>query len=641
MSDRQGAASSPSSAPPLGAVPGMPGRGPGFGGLAGGPGMRGAVKVKPRNLRHAVRRIWAYFRGERGRIAMVFGFILVDSTLAMAGPYLLGRGVDAISALDGAKAFVTSAFGSSLAPLAALSMAAFALLAAYLGSWILQTVEGWIMAGVSQRMVRNIREGLFEKMQRIPLAFFDMHPHGDIMSRLTNDADAVSVTVSQSAVQLMSGLVVVTGTLVIMIVLNPFMTLASLVPVPLIFLLTSAISRNTRALYKEQQDALGSLNGHIEETVSGIQAVKAFGREPQTRERFAVINEELRVSGTRAQIWAGFLMPMMNVIGNLGFAAVAVAGGFMAVRGMISVGLIATFISYSRQFVRPLNDLANTYNTLMSAVAGAERVFEIMDEKEEPADRPGARELTEPRGVVEFRDVGFGYRPDVQVLRGVSFTAPEGSVTAIVGRTGAGKTTIVNLLTRFYELSSGSILVDGIDIRDYTRASLRRVFGVVLQEGWLFAGTVRENICYARPDATEEEMRRATLLAGADHAIERLADGYDTVLVESGGNLSLGQRQLIAIARAVLATPTLLVLDEATSSVDARTELRIQQGMIELMKGRTSFIIAHRLSTIRDADTVLVVDAGKIVERGSPEELIASDGYFRKLYDTQRGGVEI
>ena len=635
MSDRQGAGARPREAS-LGAVPGMPTRGPGPG---GGPGMRAPV-VKPRNLRQALVRTWAYFRGERGRIGIVFGFILVDSALGMAGPYLIGRGVDAISALDSAQALVASAFGSPSAPLAALGMAAVALLAAYLGGSILQATEGWIMAGVSQRMVRNIREGLFEKMQRIPLGYFDMHPHGDIMSRLTNDADAVSVTVSQSAVQLMSGVVVVVGTLVIMIALSPFMALASLLPVPLIFFLTRAISRNTRALYKEQQDELGALNGHIEETVSGIQAVKAFGREPQTRERFALINERLRRSGTRAQIWAGFLMPMMNVIGNIGFATVAVAGGFMAVRGLISVGLIATFISYSRQFVRPLNDIANTYNTLMSAIAGAERVFEVMDEGEEPADAPGARELTLPKGVVEFRDVSFGYRADVPVLRGVSFDAPAGSVTAIVGRTGAGKTTIVNLLTRFYEIRSGVILVDGVDIRDYTRASLRRVFGVVLQDGWLFAGTVRDNIRYARPDASEEEMQRAARLAGAEHAIERLAQGYDTVLVESGANLSLGQRQLIAIARAVLAAPTLLVLDEATSSVDARTELRIQQGMIELMKGRTSFIIAHRLSTIRDADTVLVVDAGKIVERGSPDELLAGDGYFRKLYDTQRGGVE-
>ncbi|MGO9409135.1 MAG: ABC transporter ATP-binding protein [Spirochaetia bacterium] len=623
--------------PSLTSVPGMPGRGPGM-----GPAMRGGIKVRPRNLRQSIGRTWAYFRGERGRLGLVFAFILLDSAFGMAGPYLIGRGVDAIAALA-ASPFspVAAAFGGLTLPMRALSLAVFALLAAYLGSALLQTTEGWLMAGISQRMVRNIREGLFGKMQRLPLSFYDTRPHGDLMSRLTNDVDAVSVTVSQSAVQLMSGVVVVAGTLVIMITLSPPMALVSLLPVPLVFLLTSTISRRTRVLFKEQQDALGALNGHVEETVSGIQAVKAFGREPDVGQRFARINEELQRVGTRAQIWTGFLMPMMNVINNIGFAFVAVTGGWLALRGAISVGLIATFVSYSRQFVRPLNDIANTYNTLMSAVAGAERVFEVMDEPQEPEDSDGARQLVEPRGDVEFRDVSFGYRADVPVLKEVSFHAPPGSVTAIVGKTGAGKTTIVNLLSRFYEVTSGAILIDGKDLREYSRSSLQRAFGVVLQDGWLFAGTVRENILYGRPEASEEEMLRAAELAGAAHAIERLPQGYDTVLVESGANLSQGQRQLIAIARAVLASPRLLVLDEATSSVDARTELHIQQGMMELMKGRTSFIIAHRLSTIRDADTVLVVEAGKIVERGSPEDLVKRDGYFRKLYETQRGGVEI
>jgi ATP-binding cassette subfamily B protein len=615
----------------------MPGRGPGM-----GPAMRGGLRVRPRNLRHSIRRIWAYFRGERGRLGLVFAFILLDSSFGMAGPYLIGRGVDAIAALAGSPLSpVATAFGNLALPTRALSLAAFALLAAYLGSALLQTVEGWLMAGISQRMVRNIREGLFDTMQRLPLSFYDTQPHGDLMSRLTNDVDAVSVTVSQSSVQLMSGVVVVAGTLVIMVTLSPAMALISLLPVPLVFLLTSTISRRTRILFKEQQDTLGALNGHVEETVSGIQAVKAFGREPQAAERFTLINAGLQRVGTRAQIWTGFLMPMMNVISNIGFAFVAVTGGWLALRGVISIGLIATFVSYSRQFVRPLNDIANTYNTLMSAVAGAERVFEVMDEREETADTAEAKQLVEPRGDVEFRDVSFGYRADVPVLKDVSFYAPAGSVTAIVGKTGAGKTTIVNLLARFYEVTSGSILIDGSDLREYSRSSLRQAFGVVLQDGWLFAGTVRENILYGRPDASEKEMLRAAELAGAAHAIERLPQGYDTVLVESGANLSQGQRQLIAIARAVLASPRLLVLDEATSSVDARTELHIQQGMMELMKGRTSFIIAHRLSTIRDADTVLVVDAGKIVERGSPEELVKRNGYFHKLYETQRGGVDI
>ncbi|HTO23517.1 MAG TPA: ABC transporter ATP-binding protein, partial [Spirochaetia bacterium] len=524
-------------------VPGMPGRGPGS-----GPGAlaRGAPVERPATMGRTLRRIWSYFGGERRWLLVVTALILVDSALGMAVPFLIGKGVDAIGALPGSPgSLVRSALGTLGAPAYALAVAVFALLAAYLGGALLQSLEGWLMAGVSQRMVRNVREGFFDKMQRLPLSFFDTRPHGDVMSRLTNDVDAVSVTVSQSAVQLMSGVVVVAGTLAIMIALNPIMAAASLLPVPLVFALTSSISRRTRRLYRAQQNALGALNGHIEETVSGIQAVKAFGREPESRVRFAQINETLRHDGARAQIWTGFLMPMMNVIGNLGFAAVAVTGGLLAAHGMISVGLIATFIAYSRQFGRPLNDIANTWNSLMAAVAGAERVFEVMDDREEPADAAGARELVRPRGEVEFRGVSFGYRPDVTVLKGIDLKAPSGSVTAIVGRTGAGKTTIVNLLCRFYETSGGEILIDGTDIRQYTRASLRRAFAVVLQDGWLFSGSVRDNILYGRPGASEEEMRHAAALAGADHAIERLQDGYDTMLVESGANLSQGQRQLI------------------------------------------------------------------------------------------------
>jgi ATP-binding cassette, subfamily B, multidrug efflux pump len=624
---------------PLTSVPGMVGRGPGFG---MGPGFRGAPAPKPRNLRRSAARIWGFFGGERGRLAFILGLILVEAAIATAGPWLIGRAVDAISSLAASPApgAVSKGLFSFAEPAGTLATIAFALLAAYLTNAGLAALQGWTMAGVSQRMVRNVREGLFAKFQKLPLSFFDTSTHGDLMSRLSNDVDAVSVTVSQSSVQLMSSAVVVTGTLIVMLVLNPLLTAASLVPIPLVFLLTSTISRTTRRLFKEQQAALGAMNGHVEETVSGIQAVKAFGREGAEGEGFAEINERLRRVGTKAQILSGFLMPMMNVIGNLGFAAVAVTGGVLAARGSVGIGTIAAFLTYSRQFVRPLNEIANTFNTLMAAVAGAERVFEILDEAEEPADAPDAVDLAAPRGEVEFRGVSFGYRSDVPVLRDLSFLAPPGSVTAIVGRTGAGKTTIVNLLSRFYEVSAGSVLIDGLDVRRYRRGSLRRAFGVVLQDGWLFAGSVRENILYGRPDATEEEMLRAADLAGADHAIRRLAHGYDTVLAESGANLSQGQRQLIAIARAVLASPVLLVLDEATSSVDARTELHIQQGMIRLMQGRTSFLIAHRLSTIRDADMILVVDEGRIVERGSPEELLSRDGYYRRLYETQRGGVE-
>ena len=619
-------------------VPGMSGRGPGMG---GGPGSRFGSRVRPRDVRRTVRRIWAFFAGEQRRLALVALLILGEAALGMAGPWLLGRAVDALSTIAATTVPVGLAAAlASTGPFHALAIAAVALLAAYVGGALLSTFDGFIMAGVSQRMVRNVRENLFARLQRLPLSFFDLSSHGDLMSRLTNDVDAISVTVSQSTISLVSSLVVVSGTLAIMLSLNPLLTAASLLPVPLVLALTSTISRRTRTLFKQQQEALGALNGHVEETVSGIQALKAFGRERRGAEAFAAINERLRGVGTRAQIWTGFLMPIMNVISNLTFTAVAVTGGMLAARGTVTVGVVATFIAYSRQFVRPLNDIANTWNTLMAAVAGAERVFEVVDETEETPDLPDALDLANPRGHVEFRGVSFAYRSDVPVLHDVSFSAEPGSVTAIVGRTGAGKTTIVNLLARFYETSAGSVRVDGVDVRRYRRASLRRAFGVVPQDGWLFAGTVRDNILYGRPDATEEEIRRAAEIAGADHGIERLKNGYDTVLVESGANLSQGQRQLIAIARAVLAAPALLVLDEATSSVDARTELHIQLGMIGLMRGRTSFIIAHRLSTIRDADTVLVVDDGRIVERGSPQELLAREGYYRKLYETQQGGIE-
>ena len=619
----------PATAPPR--LPGMPGRGPGPGhGL-------GAPKVRPQHAGRAVSRVWAHFGGERRRLLLVLALVLVAVPLGMAGPYLLGRAIDAIAAAPGGMGAPGGASGGG----PDLTTAVLTLLGAYAAGAALSTAQGWVMAGVSQRLVRNLRTSLFGKLQRLPLTFFDLNPHGEVMSRLTNDVDAVSVTVAESAVQLLSSAVLLIGTVTLMLSLNVKLTLVSLAPLPLVVLLTTTISRRTRRLFLEQQTTLGALNAHVEETVSGMAAVKAFGREAAVGHRFGELNDQLRRVGTRAQIITGFLMPMMNVIGNVGFAAVAVAGGVLATRGEITVGLIATFIAYARQLGRPLHEMAAIYNTLMAAVAGAERVFAVLDEGEEPADADDAVELRQPRGEVELRQVSFGYRPDVRVLQGICLQAPAGSVTAIVGRTGAGKTTIANLLARFYDPTEGAVLIDGIDARRYQRASLRRAFGVVLQDGWLFAGTVRDNIAYGRPDATDEEIRQAAALVGADRVIERLPAGYDTALAESGGNLSQGQRQLIAIARAVLTAPALLVLDEATSSVDARTELRIQQGMLKLRQGRTSFLIAHRLSTIRDADLVVVVEGGAIVERGSPDELRRRDGYYQRLYQTQQGGVAI
>jgi ATP-binding cassette subfamily B protein len=400
----------------------------------------------------------------------------------------------------------------------------------------------------------------------------------------------------------------------------------------MVFGLTKTIAKKTKVLFKEQQVNLGKLNGHIEEAISGIQVVKAFNHEDKVIEEFHNLNSNLCQVGIKAQILSGYIMPLMNVINNIGFTMVAAVGGALAVKGLITVGVIASFLSYSRQFARPLNEVANIFNTLQSALAGAERVFEILDEQEETEDDPLARVLENPKGEVVFENVTFGYRPEVPVLKNVSFKAEAGSNIALVGPTGAGKTTIVSLLTRFYDVTEGRILIDGYDIKEYSRDSLRKCFGIVLQDTYLFSGTIKENIRYGKLDASDEEVEAAAAMANADVFIKRLAHGYNTVLSESGSNLSQGQRQLLAIARAILANTPILILDEATSSVDTRTELHIQEALLNLMEGRTSFIIAHRLSTIRDADTIMVIDKGGIMEKGNHESLVKSEGVYHDMY---------
>lgn len=461
------------------------------------------------------------------------------------------------------------------------------------------------------------------------------------MSRLANDVDNVSNSISQSITQLMSGIIVIAGSLIMMLVLSPILTLASLVTVPLVFLLTRTIAKRTSVLFKAQQVQLGKLNGQLEETISGIEVVKAFNHEEKVIAEFEAVNEKLREVGLKAQIWSGFLMPIINVINNLGFAIVAVVGGILAVKGMMTVGAIASFITYSRQFVRPLNDLAQIFNILQSGVAGAERVFEVIDEPEETADQPGAIPLAKPKGHVVFENVSFGYREDVPILKNVSFEAEIGSSTALVGPTGAGKTTIVNLLTRFYDVTGGRILLDGRDIREYTRDSLRSSFGFVLQDTYLFSGTIKDNIKYGKPEATDDEVISAARMANADTFINRLPRGLETKLSENGGNLSQGQRQLLAIARVILAKPAVLILDEATSSIDTRTERHIQAALLHLMEGRTSFIIAHRLNTIRDADTIMVIDNGQIIEHGNHDTLMEQQGSYYQMFDNQFKNVEI
>lgn len=581
------------------------------------------IVVKPKNFKGTLRRLWEYFGREKKIFTIIFAFILVDSGLTLAAPYLIGRSVDAMTMKNGAVDFKV------------LDIMVVTLTLAYVSDAFINFLQGWLMAGVSQRIVKNLREALFAKLQKLPISFFDTNTHGDIMSRLSNDIENVSSTVSQSTIQLMSGMITIVGSLVMMLILSPLLTLASIITIPLVFLLTRTIAKKTSKLFKEQQRELGMLNGHIEENITGIHVVKAFSHEDKAIDEFEKINSRLCEVGLKAQIWSGFMMPLMNVINNIGFAVVAGFGGVLAVRSMITVGVIASFLSYSRQFTRPLNDLANIFNTLQSAVAGAERVFEILDVKEEIEDVQDARILDNFQGHVVFDHVSFGYRDDVPVLKDINFEAKEGTNIALVGPTGAGKTTIVNLLTRFYDVTDGRILIDGVDIREYSRDSLRKCFGIVLQDTYLFSGTIMENIRYGRLEASVEEIKKAARMANADIFINRLPKGYDTVLSESGSNLSQGERQLLAIARAVLADPTILILDEATSSVDTRTELHIQEAMLKLMNGRTSFIIAHRLSTIRDADIIMVIDGGEIAEKGSHESLLEKRGIYYDMYYNQ------
>lgn len=581
------------------------------------------IVVKPKNFKGTLRRLWQYFGREKKIFMIIFAFILADSGLTLAAPYLIGRSVDAMTMKNGAVDFKV------------LDIMVVTLTLAYVSDAFINFLQGWLMAGVSQRIVKNLRETLFTKLQKLPISFFDTNTHGDIMSRLSNDIENVSSTVSQSTIQLMSGMITIAGSLVMMLVLSPLLTLASIITIPLVFLLTRTIAKKTSKLFKEQQRELGMLNGHIEENITGIHVVKAFSHEDKAIDEFEKINSKLCEVGLKAQIWSGFLMPLMNVINNIGFAVVAGFGGVLAVRNMITVGVIASFLSYSRQFTRPLNDLANIFNTLQSAVAGAERVFEILDVKEETGDAQNAKILDNFQGHVVFDHVSFGYRHDVPVLKDINFEAKEGANIALVGPTGAGKTTIVNLLTRFYDVTEGRILIDGVDIREYSRDSLRKCFGIVLQDTYLFSGTIMENIRYGRLDASIEEIKKAARMANANIFINRLPKGYDTVLSESGSNLSQGERQLLAIARAILADPTILILDEATSSVDTRTELHIQEAMLKLMNGRTSFIIAHRLSTIRDADIIMVIDGGEIVEKGSHESLLDKKGIYYDMYYNQ------
>ncbi|MBL7201084.1 MAG: ABC transporter ATP-binding protein [Anaerolineae bacterium] len=590
----------------------------------GGPGghlMR--PKERAKDTRGTLLRIWGYLKRQKRSLLITAALVAASSGLGLLGPYLMGVAIDSYI-LKG--------------DLPGLARTALLMAALYLGSSVTTWLEAYVMAAAAQRAVRDIRDDLFAKLQTLSLRFFDQRTHGELMSRLANDVENISAVLSSSVTQLLSSALSVSGVAVMMFVINVRLALVSLVTIPLMMLVSQWVAKRTRQGFREQQEHLGALNGIIEETVTGQRVVKAYVREEAVIAEFEVSNSKLRQAATNARIFAGTIGPMTNFINNVGFAIVAGAGGWMAVQGLATVGTIASFVNYARQFARPLNQVANLYSSIQSALAGAERVFEILDEVPELPDAPDARPLENVRGEVVFDDVCFSYKAGVPVLKHVSLRAEPGQTIALVGPTGAGKTTIVNLLTRFYDIDSGRITVDGSDVRQVKKDDLRRTLGIVLQDTFLFSESVMDNIRYGRLDATDGEVIAAARLANADQFIHRLPQSYDTPLSERGSNLSQGQRQLLAIARAILADPGILVLDEATSSVDTRTEKHIQEAMLRLMEGRTSFVIAHRLSTVRDADTILVINDGEIIERGTHEELLEAQGFYHNLYVSQFKG---
>ena len=588
-----------------------------------GPADRFAPGEKAKDAKGTFRKLLRFYFREGRSLFVVLILLLCETGLAVLAPYFIGKGIDAldnaVSGVDFKTAYICAAILAGI----------------YIGGWALNTADGVIMNAASQRIVRTLRKSLFDKLQKLPLTYHDTHTHGELMSRLTNDIDNISVTIAQSTTQLVSAAITILGSLIMMLYLSAYMTLAVLITVPLVFLMTKFVAGKSKKMFIGQQRELGKLNGRIEEAIGGHRIIKAFNMEHKITDEFSETNKELLKYAVKANIWSGLLMPFMNVITNFGYVCVASVGGILAVNNIITVGVIGSFTTYSRQFTFPLNNIAGMFNSLQSALAGAERVFEILAESEEPEDAKDAVDIGIPEGNVRFENVTFSYVPGVNVLNNVSFEVKAGQKIALVGATGAGKTTIVNLLTRFYDATGGTVYIDGIDIKNYKRDSLRRAFSVVLQDTCLFTGTIADNIRYGRPEATDEEVAEAARAANADVFIRRLKHGYNTIVKGDSDSLSQGQRQLLAISRAALCRSPILILDEATSSVDTRTELHIQEAVLRLTAGRTSFVIAHRLSTIRDADVIMVVKDGGIEESGSHDELIEKNGLYAQMYYSQ------
>ena len=595
-----------------------------FGGGAG----RFAPAAKPKNAKKTLLRIVKIYMRWAKTIFLAMFLTVISSLILVAIPYYVG------------KTFDTFHIENRSVDTNNLIILLMTILSLYLINWIINFLNGVIMLRISQKLVFTLRMEFFEKLQRLPLGFYDTRSHGDTMSRITNDVDNISSTIAQTTTQLISGILMLTGSLAVMLRLNLQLTLVVLLCVPLVTLLTKTIASKSRAFFLAQQRSLGALNGVIEENILGLKMVKAFDKQEDVVNQFKEINQRLYESSNKAQVWSGYMMPLMNVINNFVFAVVAIVGGILSVSYGLTVGTVVSFLSYSKQFAQPLNSVAGMFNTIQSALAGAERVFEILDYKEEVPDKKDAIEMQYPHGEVTFENVCFSYDKTTPILNNITFHVNPGEVIALVGETGAGKTTIVNLLTRFYDADSGAIMIDGILITDIKRDSLRSCFSVVLQDTCLFSGTIMDNISYSKNDATEEEVVNAAKISHAHDFIDKLPKGYNTNVSATTDNLSQGQRQLISIARAVLCDSPILILDEATSSVDTKTEKEIQKALVTLMKNRTSFLIAHRLSTIRDADHIMVIGDGQILESGDHKSLMEKKGRYFEMVVSQMGKLK-
>ena len=599
---------------------------------AGG-GPRGHIEMgteKAKDFRGTMRKLVERIGRYRAAIVIVLIIAAGSSVFAIIGPKILGQATTTL--FDGVLAQIAGTGGIDFTAIAEILLMVLGL---YVASALANYLQGWIMTGISVKVTYQFRRDISEKINRMPLGYFDGTTQGEVLSRITNDVDTINQTFSQSLSQIVTSLATVIGVLVMMFSISWLMTIVALVMLPISGVIVSLIVKQSQKYFKEQQEYIGHINGHVEENYGGHIVLRAFNGEARARKRFGEMNDTLYNSAWKSQFYSGLMMPIMMFVGNLGYVAVSILGGWLAVRRAITVGDIQAFIMYVRQFTQPITQIAQISNVLQQTAAAAERVFEFLEEAEQDPETDEPLALSRVEGHVEFRNVQFGYAADQPVIRGFSAEARPGQKIAIVGPTGAGKTTLVKLLMRFYEVNDGAILLDGHDLREFRRRDLRKTFGMVLQDTWLFNGTIMENIRYGRPDATDEEVMEAARVAHADHFIRTLPSGYEMEINEEANNISQGQMQLLTIARAVLANPRLLILDEATSSVDTLTEVLIQRAMDGLMEGRTSFVIAHRLSTVRNADLILVMNEGDIVEQGTHDQLIEAGGFYADIYNSQ------